>query len=169
MRNYHKLIKFLAGIALVFFIVQSGCKCKPHKIKNHTNEHLKPFRKPGSTAQDSFHINNRSVVIFYPDSLQLENTRSVMDSSVFDGTMHEYYYQIRNAKNVLRTYWPALQSFELKNYRYLVFHNMDSISITIDLDEKNDLFGMFLYMHEKPPQLIDMTNIETALSNYFTK
>ena len=167
-KSSYPLILF-TSIGFLFILMQSGCKGQSEKKEKPVNDKISSFQKPRSSYEDSFHIYNRSVIIYYPDSIQLMNIKAAMDSNVFDGTMHEFYYQIRNARNVIKKSWSELQLIEVKNFRYLVFHRKDSSREIIDLNAKNDVCGMYLFKNERSPQLADMTNIETALHNYFKK
>lgn len=81
--------------------------------------------------------------------------------------MHDYFYQMRNGRNVVREAWPALTVIDAKNYRYLLFVKRDDSCQCIDLNAKGDLYGIFLFDGRKDPVLVDMPNIKTALGFYF--
>ena len=124
------------------------------------------YKKPGSNYPDTLQVTTAAAVFYQPDSLQLLTVKAGMDSSVYDGTMHEFFYQMRNARMVLKKTWPELKIIEVRNYRYLVFHKKDGSTELIDLDLKNDAYGMFIFNQIKSPLLIDMMNIETEVSFY---
>lgn len=153
----------------VILIPVHSCNNHQEKSKTGQNKTIQPvYKKPISNFQDSLKINAPAAVFYYPDSLQLLQIKSGMDSSVYDGTMHEFFYQIKNAKIVLQKTWPQIKIIDAKNCRFL-FQTTNGQNLVIDLDKKNDAYGLFLFDQTKSPQLVDMTNIETALSTYFNK
>ena len=83
--------------------------------------------------------------------------------------MHESFYQMRNSRIVLNRDWPAVKIIEIKNARYLLFKKSNSENLFIDLNTKNDPYGLFLFDRIKDPHFTDMTNIDTELYRYFSK
>jgi hypothetical protein len=156
----------------VYSVLIQGACINRHKKKHETKieakkELLAVYKKPVSNYQDSLHIDVPAAVFYHPDSLQLLNIKSITDSSVYDGTMHEFFYQMRNARIVIKINRPGLKIIDAKNCRYLVFHKKDGSAEFIDLDTKNDAYGLFLFNLNKSPLLVDMMNIDTALDFYF--
>lgn len=123
--------------------------------------------KPPSTYQDTLTIPDVAAVFYYPDSLQLEKIKAVTEKNVFESSMHEYFYQLRNAHQVLKKHWPGILVIEAKNVRYLQFIKKNRQRYTIDLNFKNDAYGLFAFDRVQNPQLIDLTNIESDLGFYF--
>ena len=122
--------------------------------------------KPPARVKDTLIITDKAAVFYHPDSLQLTQIKAKTDSGVFDGTMHEFFYQMRNGRIVIKKIWPELKIIEAKNYRYLLFIKEDNTHDLVDLDTKKDAYGLFVFNKIKPPLLIDMTNIETDVSFY---
>jgi len=59
-------------------------------------------------------------------------------------------------------YFPALDK--------AIFENGSNGKVeVIDLNTKNDPCGLFVFNGQKPPLLVDMTNIDTDLGFYFSK
>lgn len=81
--------------------------------------------------------------------------------------MHDYFYQMRNGRKVVRESRPALTIIDARNYRYLLFVKRDNSRKCIDLNAKGDLYGILLFDGKKDPVLVDMPNIKTALGFYF--
>lgn len=125
--------------------------------------------KPGSSFSDTLLIQGRAAVFYYPDSLQDLKIKAVTDSSIYKSSVHEMFYQMRNSKMVLAKYYPTLPIKEAKNVRYLLFQKTGAEARLIDLNQKNDARGLFIFDGKKDPELVDMTNIETALDFYFKK
>ena len=125
--------------------------------------------KPSSSYSDTVEIILSSAVFYNPDSLQLEKIKAVTDAGVFESTIHEFFYQMRNSRMVLRKYYPHIEIREVKNARYLLFKKTDGLKELIDLNDKNDPFGIFLFDGRHSPRLVDMTNIESELGFYFSK
>ncbi len=88
---------------------------------------------------------------------------------VYESNTHENFYQMRNARIVIKKYHPELNIVETTDARFLVFMKSDNTRMIINLDKVNDLSGIFLFDRKKDPELIDMMNIETALYNYYGK
>ncbi len=60
-----------------------------------------------------------------------------------------------------------MKIIEAKNVRYLLFVRDNKQRHCIDLNSKNDAYGLFFFDSKKPPRLSDMANIETDLGAYF--
>ena len=85
---------------------------------------------------------------------------------IYEGSMHEFFYQMRNAKSVIKKTWPWLSVIELKNHRFITFVKSNGKADCIDLNNKNDVYGLFVFNGRKSPLFVDMTNIETVVSFY---
>lgn len=125
--------------------------------------------KPPSNFPDTLLVEQKTAVFFYPDSIQLKKIEEITDKTVFESTTHESFYQIRNSKIVIAKDWPTVKIIEAKNTRYLLFRKSNTATVQIDLDTKNDPYGLFLFDGTKDPYFADMMNIETELSRYFSK
>ena len=108
-----------------------------------------------------------AAVFYLPDSLQLEKIKDLTDSEIFEATMHEYFFQMRNARKSINRDWPQLRTIEAKNVRYLLFKGQGSDSTYIDLNTRGDSHGLFLFQPGKKPHYTDMMNIDTELGYYF--
>jgi hypothetical protein len=123
-------------------------------------------RKPAATYQDTLMINVSSAVFYSPDSIQLQKIKQFTDSVVYIGSMHEYFYMMRNARAVIKKEWPGLKIIEAKNYRYLLFIKKDGSKQCIDLDNYENSHGLFVFDRKKSPLLVDMMNVDTQVSFY---
>lgn len=83
--------------------------------------------------------------------------------------MHEYFYQMRNARIVINRDWTGIKVIEAKNIRYLLFEKQNKQIQLIDLDQKGDPYGLFLFDGEKDVTMADMMNIDNELSRYFNE
>ncbi len=131
--------------------------------------HVRPrhMGKPPSATSDTLRIEGSAAVFFYPNSVQLEKVKDSLDTSVYKAIMHDYFYQMRNGRKVVRESRPALTIIDARNYRYLLFVKRDNSRKCIDLNAKGDLYGILLFDGKKDPVLVDMPNIKTALGFYF--
>jgi hypothetical protein len=167
-----KILIFLNNFLPVIFISLMLLSCSPQPSKtdkkesNNINTIPKVLSKPASSFQDTLTIRKLSAVIYYPDSLQLEKIRLLTDTNVYKSSIHEFTYQIHNAHLVIEKTWPQIEIIESINYRYIQFIKKDGSKNLIDLDTKNDTYGLFIFNEKKDPVLIDMTNIETEISFY---
>ena len=166
-----KLSIWLLCFSVSVVLIQNACINQNEEKKEDKPDVKKEsspvYKKPSSNYRDSLHINSPAAVFYHPDSLQLLRIKATMDSTVYDATMHEFFYQMRNARIVIKKNKPGLKIIEAKNCRYLVFHKKDGTAEFIDLDTKNDAYGLFLFNLNKSPLLVDIMNIDTALSFYF--
>ena len=128
-----------------------------------------PDKKPPSSFKDTLKINSPAAVFYRPDSMQLEKIKLATDARIFDGTMHEYFYLMRNAHNVLRKYYPNLKIIDAQNARYLLFIKAGKSVDCIDLDTKRESCGLLIFNSKKLPQFVDMANINSELGFYFSK
>ncbi len=164
----------LYGLCLLFIICPtSSCSDNAAKkappAEHPTQKNIASSNKPPSGYQDTLAIDSRSAVFYYPDSLQLEKIRNLIDSNVFNAMMHEYFYQMRNARIVINRDWTGIKVIEAKNIRYLLFEKQNKQIQLIDLDQKGDPYGLFLFDGEKDVTMADMMNIDNELSRYFNK
>ena len=86
---------------------------------------------------------------------------------IFESTMHDCFYQVRNSRNILQKSYKHLQIVEVSTARYVVFEKVNGEMEYLDLDTKNDPCGLFLFDGKKSHRWVDMTNIETELGFYF--
>lgn len=127
---------------------------------------VKTISKPGSSFQDTLIIKEVTAVFFRPDTAQLLRLKAITDSMAFDGSMHEYFYQQRNARMVITKTWPAIKIVEADHYRFLLFIKKDNTQDLLDLDKIPDPLGLLVFNRLKAPLLIDMMNLETGISFY---
>ena len=118
---------------------------------------------------DTMLIDFPAAVFYHPDSLQLKKIKELTDSAIFDATMHEYFFQMRNARMSIKRDWPWLKIVEAKNVRFILFHAKDDDSTYLDLNSRNDPDGLILFYPGKKPHHADMMNIDTELGFYFKK
>ena len=168
MKKGQSILYVLYFIILLF---QAG-SCSNRSAKNQppqdkTKQDNPALSKPPSTYQDTLIIEKTAAVFYHPDSLQLAKIKKIVDSLVFDGSMHEYFYQMRNARMVINKSWPDIKIIETKNVRYLLFKKNNNETKCIDLDAKGDPYGLFLFDRKHDPELADMMNIDNELSRYF--
>ena len=157
-------------IYIIIFLL--SLSCRDAKEKNKTSEgksiKIENKTKPAGSFSDTLKIVSEAAVFYYPDSLQLEKIKAVTEKNIFDGSMHEYFYQIRYAHNVLEKYWPGIKIIEARNVRYLQFIKSDETIEYIDLDTKNDAYGLFVFDPMKKPIQLELTNAESEIGLYFS-
>jgi len=162
-------------VFLYFFIILNTISCVNSNKKNESAENKTVVtqpkkKKPPASFSDTLTIDGRSAVFYYPDSLQLTNLKLIIDSSVFDGITHEYFYQFRYLHNVLNKYWPKIKIVEARNVRYLKFSKGDNRLFEImDLDLKDDPYGLIVFDPRSKPTQLELTNGESELGFYFKK
>jgi hypothetical protein len=169
--NLSNNLQLLSGL-LLSLIYASMLSCSQPAKKNIpaeiTQEHKDTIRrKPPGSFSDTLTIHYPSAVFYNPDSLQLLQIKEITEKNEYETDVHNCFYQMRNARQVLKKYWPQIQIIETSSNRYLLFVKADKSSILIDLDSKGDMCGLFLFDGKKEPGLADMMNIETALGLYF--
>lgn len=141
-----------------------------YKTKNVKPLHADIFhQKPGSSFSDTIQIDFPAAIFYSPDSLQYEKIKSVTNARIFDGSTHEYYYLMKNAHAVIKKNFPSIKIIEVKNMRFLVFIQENNSRDCVDLNMKNDAYGLLVFNRKKHPHLLDMANIETELEFYFSK
>ena len=123
--------------------------------------------KPPSGFSDTLTIRFPSAVFYNPDSVQRQKMKETYSKNEYETEVHNCFYLMRNARNVLKQHWPKIQIVETSAYRYLLFAKADKTSTLVDLDTKGDICGIFLFDGNKDPEPADMMNIDTALGFYF--
>ena len=126
------------------------------------------IKKPGSSFNDTLNIKSNSAVFYVPDSVQMEKMKKVNEKEVFDLLIHNCYYQMQNARQVIKKDWPKIKIIETSTHRYLLFEKANKEEKCIDLNDRNDICGLFLFDGKKDPALVDMPNIDTQLHLYFS-
>jgi len=127
----------------------------------------KLIKKPPSSFNDTLIIDRESAVFYSPDSLQMEKIQLVNEKNVMAYIKHDCYYQMQNARLSLKNDWPKVKIIEVFRARYLSFVKSTGAGIVIDLNEKNDICGLFLFDGKQDPVLVDMPNVDTFLNQYF--
>lgn len=108
-----------------------------------------------------------AAVFYNPDSVQLARIKAITAFKEFESEQHNCFYLMRNARMVLKKYWPQIRMIETSRARYLLFVKDNTNRILIDLDKQGDMCGIFLFNGASSPELADMMNIDTALRFYF--
>lgn len=151
------------------------CSCSEGYKKNISQAQISPktksliIKKPGSDFNDTIVIKAKSAVFYSPDSIQMEKIKRVNEKAIFDMLTHNCHYQMENARMVIKRYWPQIKIIETSTFRYLLFEKTNKSKVCIDLNDKNNICGLFLFDGKKDPVLVDMPNIDTQLGLYFTK
>jgi hypothetical protein len=168
-----KTVKLIIAIFFAAFFVScnnnSTEKNKSTVIPKHMTLARKFISKPPSSFEDTLTIKNPSAIFYQPDSVQLDKIKAVNKPMVFEGLMHDCFFQIRYSHIVLKKYYPKIKIFETTKARYLLFVKEDKSDSCIDLNSNNDICGMYIFNTKKNPQLVDMTNVDTELGFYFKK
>jgi len=128
-----------------------------------------PYQKPASGSADTFIVREKSALFYNPDSIQLKKIQEVLTKDLFETEEHNCFYLARNARIVLKKYWPKLKTFEITNDRYVLYIKNDKSQKIIDLDTLGDMCGLILFDGVKDPEPADMMNVDTALDFYFRK
>ena len=123
-------IKIIIEMKFQFFayflpvILSLSCSDSPRQTKPNQNkiENKDPAKnKPPGSFSDTIKINSPAAVFYSPDSLQLEKIKSFTDAMIFESSMHDYFYQMRNAHFLLKNIILNSKSLKRKNVRYLLF------------------------------------------------
>ncbi|HEY6063367.1 MAG TPA: hypothetical protein VIV35_07140, partial [Chitinophagaceae bacterium] len=139
-----KKISLIWYVLFILSVFTVYCTNTPIKKKTEASrpEIIKQDRhKPPATYEDTLKIDFPAAVFYHADSLQLQRIKEVTDTMIFDGSMHEYEYLLKNAHNVIRSFNPRLKIIEAKNKRYLLFIKSDASFDCIDLNTKDDAYG----------------------------
>jgi len=158
-------------LVFVFIHFYSCINTESSKKNNNTEKAATStavrYKKPSSSVNDTLIINKISAVFYNPDSLQLNKIQAITKNELYETDVHNCFYLMRNARMVLKKYWPHVHIIETSEYRYLLFIKADNSQTCIDLDTQQDMCGILLFDRKKEPELIDMMNIDTALGFYF--
>ena len=168
---FHSSLSIYGMLALFLFT----CSCSEGYKKNISQAQISPktksliIKKPGPDFNDTIVIKAKSAVFYSPDSIQMEKIKRVNEKAIFDMLTHNCHYQMENARMVIKRYWPQIKIIETSTFRYLLFEKTNKSKVCIDLNDKNNICGLFLFDGKKDPVLVDMPNIDTQLGLYFTK
>lgn len=153
----------------VLYLGCSGPAPAPPPARNASDTLKAGPEKPPSSFDDSLSVAGSSAVFYEPDSLQLKKISAVTPKEIYESSMHEYFFQMRNARRFLRQYWPKVVVVHAQNVRYLVFRFSDGRKQTVDLNGNQDACGLYVFDGTKEPRLLDMMNVETQAHDYFSR
>ena len=162
-------------IFLLIAFLLTACSGTGSPQKNNTGEKKVPqpspelYKKPPTGFNDTLVINGLSAVFFNPDSLQQEKIKAIRKKEDYETEEHYCLYQMRNALVLLKKSWPQIHIVETSRTRYLLFIKSGKNKTCIDLNNKSDMCGIFLFDSVQDPELCDMMNFDTALRFYFKK
>ncbi|MEO7531489.1 MAG: hypothetical protein ABIS69_08760 [Sediminibacterium sp.] len=162
-------MKFFLFACFLQILLGSSCAERSrHQLPEtgKTESKTQQGNKPKSSFPDTIQINYPAAVFYRPDALQLESLKAVTDSMVLESTMHQLFYQMRNARIVLKKYHPTIKIVEVVNARWLLFILKNGVKKYIDLDKNNDPEGLYIFNVKKEPLVVDMMNVETELGFY---
>ncbi len=157
---------------LLSFVLYVSCSNPPQNHATDSREKdIKETknRKPPSSFSDTIIIDFPAAVLYNPDSLQIEKLKAITNRMVYESTMHDCFYLMKNSRFVLKKYYPHIKIIEVKNARYLLFKKAGGEKEYIDLNSKNDPCGIFIFDTKKATHIVDMANIDTELGFYFSK
>ncbi|MEO8861773.1 MAG: hypothetical protein ABI358_10145 [Ginsengibacter sp.] len=169
------ITSYILATYSAFTLILFTCSCSETSEKNNQQEVKSPqkkhqiIKKPGSSFSDTIVVTANSAVFYNPDSLQMEKIKVVNEKDIFDMLTHDCHYQQQNARMVIKKYWPQIKIIKASKARYLLFVKINKTKIYIDLNDKNDICGLFLFNGKKDPVLVDMPNVDTELGFYFSK
>jgi hypothetical protein len=174
-KKFSKTISYKIAIYGIVTLFLFTCSCseisdknKQQEVKNPIQKHL-IIKKPGSSFGDTIIINTKSAVFYSPDSEQMVKIKEINEKNIFDMITHDCHYQMQNARTVLEKYWHQIRIIDVSKARYLLFVKENKSKIYIDLNDKNDICGLFLFDRKKDPVFTDMPNINTQLGFYFSQ
>ncbi len=161
----------LFGTVLILAVVHICCSDPVNQRRNvekQAQAGKERIRKPVSSYPDTIHVNVPAAVFYNPDSMQLRKIKEILEKQNFETALHECFYQMRNARQVLKKYYPDIKIIEISTARYLFFHKTGGRNEVVDLDQENEFCGIFLFDGSQSPQHVEMMNIETELGFYFS-
>src|SRR5438067_1770344 len=103
------------SIFITFSCTNNTALTKGKTIAVNTGGGVKSLIKPPSAYAGIFVVNSPEAVFYYPDSVQLKKIKSTLDTGVYTGIMHDYFFQMRYAHIALKKNWPLLAIAECKN------------------------------------------------------
>lgn len=163
-------MKQFVTIMQACFVLLISCTMNGNEKKRNTINvvNTKPnSTKPGSSFSDTLFIRQPSALFFYPDSLQDSKIKNFTEPAIYHSSVHEMYYQMRNARIVIKKTYPVLKIVEAEKYRYILIQKKSGQKQCLDLNQYNDARGLFVVDLIQDAKLVDMTNIETELYYYF--
>ena len=163
MKLQHILILFMS---LVIFLFSCSGDRSQTAVKEMVVQKSKTFpkNKPASSYDDTLLVNVPAAVFYIADSVQLIKIKNDMDPGAFDANMHEYENLFKTSMAVIKKDFAWLRMIEAKNVRYLLFVAPGKKEYLINLDNLYDPCGLYVFDGKRPPQNVDMANVETGIS-----
>ncbi|HWB24044.1 MAG TPA: hypothetical protein VG738_01130 [Chitinophagaceae bacterium] len=168
--SYSVITMLIIWLPVLLFACSNNNATGKHKDSTSAVAGRAKFiKKPAATYQDTVIVDSPAAVFYYADTAQLEKIKAQVDTTVYKGIMHDYFFQMRYDHITIKKLWPKLKIMDCKNCRYLLFTRKKGEKECIDLNTKNDAFGLFVFDGIKSPEEVDMTNMETEFSFYLKK
>jgi hypothetical protein len=139
------------------------------KARNDMENDKGQKNKPAGSYSDTIKVNGPSAVFYNPDSVQLEKLNAITDTMILESTIHDCFYQMRNARNSLQRNWPEIKIVEIRNAGCIRFQLLDGKSEYVNLDSLDDPCGILVFDGNKKSRLVDMMNIDSELGFYFSE
>ena len=149
---YRSLFALLLPLIIVLSCADSSQKKIPEKANNKSQHNAN--RKPPSSYSDTIRIDFSAAVFYSPDSIQLEKIKATTESGPFNADMHEFEFLTKTARSALKKNYPNLKIVDVQKARFILFVKADNTSELIDLDTKNDPYGLFAFNRKDPPRLM---------------
>jgi hypothetical protein len=143
-----RVFLFTCVISYLYSCTNAGSS-KKNNTEKPAASHAVQDKKPASSFSDTLVIDKISAVFYNPDSLQLNKMQAITKKEIYETDVHNCFYLMRNARTVLKKYWPQIHIIESSEYRYLLFIKADNSQTCIDLDTKEDMCGILLFDRKK--------------------
>ncbi len=161
-------MKFRFTFYYLLAIISLSCSDSKRQSASHdTPVNIK--NKPVSGYTDTLRIDFPAAIFYTIDSIQLVKSKPITDTMIVESLLHDCYYQIRNARIVLKQFYPQVRIVDVKNTRFLLFEMSSGEKQYLDIDTFKDPCVMFIFNRDKKAEPVDMTNIETQLGFYFNR
>lgn len=161
---------FIIKLPVLLFVLLlfTGCK-NPGEKKTARQDNSLAVPAERGPATDTLVIDQLAAVFFTPGPLHRQQLKAQFTAAQYDGIDHECFYQMKNARTSLKEHWPQIRIYEVTDTLYLRFIREDGRPAGIDLNQKRDMCGLYIFNRKNDPVIADMMSIGTSLENYFTR
>lgn len=167
------------NLFLLIALIISSCGTNNQKQETKTETHISSgdttlkvdsslkqlATKAPPSSTDTLSIDQKTAVLYQPDSLQMEKRMKQVGEEDFRAGADDYIYYMNTSAEYLQK--QGIPVLDAKNRKYLKFVMADRKVQLIKLDTLQELWGIYLFDPMKKPHYADIIDMETDYKNYF--